>query len=558
MNISWFIKRLFLVSLLVCAGAVFSCDEAVEIEPIDDTEPLGFVSKAGFIEIEPITYFLDPEGPYYTEQEFTTSRTRIWYSLQLADEEPEEKPLFVFFNGGPGSSTGLLFSYNTSRLSLDPEHNGGKVIGDNPYSWTKMGNLLYIDARQTGFSYSLADPDDGSAEYSKRNFNPFIDGADFVRVVLRVLKQNPEIRSNRVVLVGESYGGVRACVMLSYLLYYTDYLYPNGLFRDPALVQEITEHFEAVFPRYKNTVLSPKIISRQFGHQILIQPFIAGVVQETLGAELLMQEGSPLLEMATKKGLDILECEEQPGILCNPMSLKTSIISQAAVDPYHINHPAGYTTERTSARLQLVNFDILKQMIDMDPRHIDELYAKNRKDANHGLLDTLAAVSQLDGNLWQTFGMLTMRDAYYVASSVSVYPLNLLPTSMFNPVFGMMFLENIPYVKTMITNAKWDTVCYTPAIPASFRNSVYGDFVESVDEHRVSFTINYTENAFPGQNIESERIYFPRYEESGHMVSVFEPEKLLNDAEWWCRVTDVFDEYSRYPRRRLPLSARFN
>ncbi|HSW59809.1 MAG TPA: hypothetical protein VLJ60_03365, partial [bacterium] len=76
-------------------------------ETVDEEIPVLPVEfESGFIEIEPVNYILDTRSQ-------TADRARMWYNFQPADESPHEKPLFVFFNGGPGAATALLFTYNT-------------------------------------------------------------------------------------------------------------------------------------------------------------------------------------------------------------------------------------------------------------------------------------------------------------------------------------------------------------------------------------------------------------------------------------------------------------
>ncbi len=80
-----------------------------------------------------------------------TSSARTFYAFTPADDLPEEAPVFVFFNGGPGSATSAgLLSYGTGHYSL-PSDLSGPNLTANPSSWAQMGNLLYFDTRQAGF-----------------------------------------------------------------------------------------------------------------------------------------------------------------------------------------------------------------------------------------------------------------------------------------------------------------------------------------------------------------------------------------------------------------------
>lgn len=146
---------------------------------------------------------------------------------------------------------------NTGPFALAGYDGADAGLVANPYSWTRFANILYVDARLTGFSYDLAPL--GAYTWSG-------DTALFVRTLLRFLAGHPDLRGNRVVLVGESYGGTRATRMLRLL-----FDYRSGT--DSALVAEIQEHYDAVFGAAGQPV-APDVIARQFGHQVLIQPLV--------------------------------------------------------------------------------------------------------------------------------------------------------------------------------------------------------------------------------------------------------------------------------------------
>ena len=108
-------------------------------ETVDEDIPVLPVEfESGFIEIEPVSYKLDTKS-------LEAGKVRMWYNFQPADEKPHEKPLFVFFNGGPGAATALLFTYNTSKMTADQKYSELDIV-ENEFNWNQIGNLLYIDA----------------------------------------------------------------------------------------------------------------------------------------------------------------------------------------------------------------------------------------------------------------------------------------------------------------------------------------------------------------------------------------------------------------------------
>jgi carboxypeptidase C (cathepsin A) len=140
------------------------------------------------------------------------SPARLFYVFHPADDAPAEKPLALFFNGGPGMATSQgLLAYGTAPFTLNADDSdAGAVPAPNPASWTSFANLLYVDMRASGFSYGLggaaAAEDGGGLD----PFSPAEDAADFVRALLSFYSGHPQLEANPVIVVGESYGGVRA------------------------------------------------------------------------------------------------------------------------------------------------------------------------------------------------------------------------------------------------------------------------------------------------------------------------------------------------------------
>ena len=233
---------------------------------------MGLAAEAGFLEI--------PGEDYVSEGQSRKSPThRVWYSFHPADEAPADKPLAVFFNGGPGSSTAVLFGFNTTVWTVDPEVTGEEEIVENPHSWTRFANTLHIDAPGTGFSYVLPALD-GSTPTVGIDLDR--EAGVFWRVILRFLARHPRLQDNAVMLVGQSYGGTRATLMLGRALHYVDLVSESAAYRDAGLHADFVAHFAAVFPDRDPEALSPSEVAEQFSHQVLIQPVVAGDAQWNL------------------------------------------------------------------------------------------------------------------------------------------------------------------------------------------------------------------------------------------------------------------------------------
>lgn len=75
------------------------------------------------------------------------AKDQLYYILFESRSKPEEDPLLIWLQGGPGCSSELgLFTENGPyNVAYDrhakPTHN----ITNNPYSWNNNSNVLYLD-----------------------------------------------------------------------------------------------------------------------------------------------------------------------------------------------------------------------------------------------------------------------------------------------------------------------------------------------------------------------------------------------------------------------------
>lgn len=539
-------------------GDILIGDEMLtdESEPTDagfvpDVEAIAtdYAGETGFITIEPVTYYLRTErgtaGVKYLSDE-----ARLWYSFQPADEEWEKKPLAIFFNGGPGSASGLLLAFNTGRRSMDPAFNGGTVVGENPHRWSSFANILYIDARNTGFSYSIVGDRPG---FTTRNFNPFIDGADFVRLLLRFLAAHPAIRGNPVIFAGESYGGTRTIVMQNLLIHHERYAGNEGYFTDTALADEIAAHYAAAFPGGEAT---PAKGAEQFGYTALIQPLIFGEPQNIASGEILEEPGSVIYQIAEEQGATFQPCAEDDAD-CDKYYNAILFVDSLGRDLYKYDEQSGWMTElMTPVVPELLVRDNYASLLGHDPVFIEDMYAAQRKDAYKiaspvsGAYALTAAGSDRaamqvrllrllyadpddpESEFRKMFGALSDYDTYYMSLNEKVtnafYRHTLHP---FNALFGELFLENLLLVKTLMTQAALDLVIFSPAIPAAAR------MFEQVTDVAVaadSFTITYAADSFEGVTAGTTRtVAWPPYETAGHSVTVSQPDKFAEDVAAW-------------------------
>ena len=515
-----------------------------------DNDPVvveGLDYESGFIDLEENSYTLSKKNN-------KSGRAKMWYYFQPADKNPQDKPLFVFYNGGPGSSSALIFLYNTSKKTADQAF-ADDGIADNKWNWNQLGNLLYVDARQTGFSYGIVDnPSNSSARsnyFSTANFNVFVDAADFIRVILRFLANHPKIKSNPVVLAGESYGGTRTTAVINVLLNVADYAQKNRVFYDQALFEEIAQHFSEIDPSVSG-MPSKEAVAKQFSGQIMIQPLAMGQQQLDAIGEVLEQNDSPLYEIQQETGNKYSKCGSSWN--CDKYNRAVNYVRNAGRDIYSYRREYNWLFDYTDYGIaKITQFSMFGQFIMNDPTKIENLYAANRVGAfrygsTNGFARNIADLDKLEnlpesikiilrarieqrnahplstGDFESVFGTLPSYDEYYLDTSDTIlstfYNASVQPYSDVN---GEMFLENIKTVKTFITNAEEDIILYARATPEAAKSFSSVSSVETGDE---SFTVHFKDG-------QSAFVTFPFYPESSHSVSVNQPEKFFNDVKNW-------------------------
>jgi hypothetical protein len=489
--------------------------------------------EAGLMALEGVDYVLG-QGPNALALSSTDSR-QFW-AFQPAQDQLDPAPLFVFFNGGPGVSSGMLLGLNTGDASFDPKLTGpDATVADNPHSWTSLGHLLWIDARQTGFSYGLLDdPSDAALRAEAMDlasFNSYRDAGDFVRTLLRFLAAHPSLRTSEVVLVAESYGGIRAQIMLDMLLASDAYENGSRKLTDPALVEELHAHHLAV---HGGTTAAD--VAAQFGRQILIQPALTGSVQQITAGQLFEQPDSVIEQFALDHGVDYPSCAEQGGP-CDAFGNAISFIGSQGRSAYDYRASASWLNDLfnlVAARLNDV--DTTQALLGVDASEIAGLAARERI-GGWRFVSGDAYLPDAEIGDWPEYGgALQSWDRYFLSFNAEALgqfrnaTARVLDVDPADAHFGELFLSNLVYVDTLITHAAYDVVIYTPAIPAALES--YAELVAAVivDPDAQEWTVEYHEGVLgdPGARV----ISVPRYEAS-HAVSYDAPEQLRDDVALW-------------------------
>jgi len=136
----------------------------------------------------------------YITVDSNTGRS-LFYWLIEAESDPQNKPLIVWFQGGPGCSglIGLFSEVGPIRITLDT--NGNTKASYTNLGWTQFANMLFIEQPAfVGFSYSNSQAD--------RNTGDAKAAADNYKFLQLFLQKFPKYAGRPTWFTGESYGGV--------------------------------------------------------------------------------------------------------------------------------------------------------------------------------------------------------------------------------------------------------------------------------------------------------------------------------------------------------------
>lgn len=131
----------------------------------------------------------------------------IYYTAYVAKDKGANRPLTFAFNGGPGAASAFLHLGLAGPRILDFGRDARAVttarLIDNPETWLRFTDLVFIDPIGTGWSRTVK-PED-----AKRFWTVESDADSVAKAIALFVAHNNRSDSPKY-LLGESYGGFRA------------------------------------------------------------------------------------------------------------------------------------------------------------------------------------------------------------------------------------------------------------------------------------------------------------------------------------------------------------
>lgn len=411
-----------------------------------------------------------------------SATAQLFYNFRAADRDPQPAPLLVLFNG---FAADVVRAFGTGPSTVDSR---GAVV-PNPFSLTQYANLLYLEPRQSGFSYDVSVAPT-AADCSSDVFNEYVDAADVLLGVLRFLGAHPTLRGP-VYFLGESYAGVR----IQWLLAYARGAWELAPYVDNTLRAELQ-----AFSRRRDLSTG----------QILLEPWLVGAAQTTSIAAACLEPGL----LAAVQASVVQACESADACKC---------ARQSGRSPYN------YTSSAAAQDERIFEADAAQ----VDPNFAEAIYGvrfeavAGLRGANRGLgfkCSTADAATPNEGELSALLGALPNGQNYNLAYS----PLTpgkgtgSKPDWLAKDRVGAAFLDNLQFVDTWLSDGRRDLVVPERALVPALRALAGAPQITETD---AAIRFDFVSGV--------RAIEVRRYPDAGHMITMSAPERFASDVAGW-------------------------
>ncbi|CAO2818972.1 unnamed protein product [Amaranthus hypochondriacus] len=128
---------------------------------------------------------------------------KLFYYFVESERNPSQDPVVLWLNGGPGCSSfdGFVYEHGPFNFEAAKTKGGLPKLHLNPYSWSKVSNVIYLDSPSgVGYSYSQ-----NTSDYNTGDIKTASDTHTFLLKWFEIYK---EFVSNPFFIAGESYAGI--------------------------------------------------------------------------------------------------------------------------------------------------------------------------------------------------------------------------------------------------------------------------------------------------------------------------------------------------------------
>jgi cathepsin A (carboxypeptidase C) len=137
-------------------------------------------------------------SPWFSGYLTASPTKKLHYVFIASLDDPQNDPVVVWFNGGPGCSSLLALFQEHGPFVID---DGEYYIKNNPYPWNVRANMLYIES-PAGVGYSIGvNPQD-------RIHNDMTQSRDAFAAIQDFYSGYSEFLNNPLYISGESYAGI--------------------------------------------------------------------------------------------------------------------------------------------------------------------------------------------------------------------------------------------------------------------------------------------------------------------------------------------------------------
>ncbi|PGH36308.1 hypothetical protein GX50_00813 [[Emmonsia] crescens] len=166
----------------------------------------------------------------------TEEGNSLFFWLLEAENREDNENLIIVFKGGPGCSSLIGALSENGPLSF---FGNNSMPTPNPYSWTKLGNVLYIDQPVgTGFSTSSSTKPVSTNEKVTSDLYTWLSA---------FYREFPDLLEKKTHLIGESYAGIFVPYFASEIVKHQDSLpinlksisVGNGIFGNNAAMADV-------------------------------------------------------------------------------------------------------------------------------------------------------------------------------------------------------------------------------------------------------------------------------------------------------------------------------